>query len=454
MAETFSFGQVGEARSLGSAGSQVDMPTVLLVATDRWYPTARIGMALADAGCRVDAVCPSGHPLRLTRAVQRMFKYKGLRPLASLCEAIRASRPDLVVPADDLAVWHLHDLCNRERVQGSAGREICKLIERSLGTADSFPIVSARNAFIQVAKEEDICVPQTTVITNTSDLHDWIARVGFPTVLKANGTSGGDGVKVVNTVDSAERAFRKLQSPPPLARAVKRAIFDGDLTLVQPSLFRRRSVVNAQAFVTGHEATSTLFCWEGKVLAGLHFEVIKKVGCTGHATVVRRTDHSDMSSAAEKVAARLKLSGFHGLDFMIEDGTGKAHLIEINPRTTQVGHLALGEGCDLSAAAYASLTGKKVQAAKPVTLENTIALFPKEWMRNPRSTFLKSAYHDVPWEEAELFRNCVNTARRQRRWYSNYGTNRIVKPAQLNPKVDSELSEVLGHMSEVLSSEE
>ena len=68
MSEAFSFGQIGDALMLAGMGSLAPAPTVLLAATDRWYPTARLGMALADAGCIVDAVCPSSHPVRLTRA--------------------------------------------------------------------------------------------------------------------------------------------------------------------------------------------------------------------------------------------------------------------------------------------------------------------------------------------------------------------------------------------------
>ena len=453
MAETFSFGQVGEALTLAGIPSKADLPTVLLIATERWYPTARIGMALAESGCYVDAVCPSKHPLHLTGVVRQMFRYKGMRPLASVSDGIRKSRPDLVVPADDLATWHLHELHRRESSQGGSGREICRLIERSLGSLESFSVVNARNAFIQVASEEGIRVPRTRVIASISELHDWIARVGFPMVLKANGTSGGDGVKVVSTVAEAESAFRKLQSPPLLARALKRAVIDRDLTLVRPSLIRRRAVVTAQTFVAGHEATSTLFCWRGKVLASLHFEVLQKVGSTGHATVVRRIDHIEMSTAAEKIAARLQLSGFHGLDFMIEDDSTKAYLIEINPRTTQVGHLKLGEGRDLPSALYSAITGKSPKSATPLTANDTIALFPKEWMRDPQSIFLRTAHHDVPWQEAELFRNCVNAAKKQRLWYSGGYRSRVVteKPRQT---AVSQTEGTLARMSEALSSED
>lgn len=382
-------------------------------------------MALAEVGCIVDAVCPSGHPIRLTHAVRRMHRYNGLFAVPSFERAIRETNPDLVIPGDDLATWHLHDLYRQESRKGASANEICSLIERSLGSAANFDVIASRNAFMQVAKEEGVRVPQTGVIRNTTDLHEWITRVGFPTVLKANGTSGGDGVRVVHTVEEAERAFRKLQSPPLLARAVKRAVIDRDLTLLRPSLFRHRALVNAQTFVAGHEATSALFCWEGNVLASLHFEVIQKTGATGHATVVRRIDHEEMSTTAEKMAGRLKLSGFHGVDFVIESQTGSAYLIEINPRTTQVGHLALGEGRNLPATLWQVLTGSRRVADSSITTKDTIALFPQEWKRDPASFFLSTAYHDVPWQEPALVNSCAEKVRGL--------SNRSADPLTANP---------------------
>ena len=414
MTEPFSFERLGYALELSRLGTVIDAPNVLLVATDRWYPTARLAVALAKVGCALEVVCPPNHPFGLTQAVRRMYRYSGLSPLASLSDAIYEACPDLILPADDLATWHLHELHKRESKSGPGGQQMCKLIERSLGAAESFAIVSARNAFMQVAKEEGICAPDTAVIQSTSELHEWIARTGFPTVLKANGTSGGDGIRVVNTVEEAEQAFFKLQSPPLLARALKHAVIDRDLTLLRPSLLRRGPVVNAQAFVAGHEATSALFCWEGNVLASLHFEVLEKAGSTGHATVVRWIDQPEMSAAAEKIARRLKLSGFHGLDFMIETKTRVAYLIEINPRTTQVGHVALGPKRDLPAALYAAISGKPVQPAPGMTRNDTIALFPQEWKRDAASPYLSSAYHDVPWGEPELVHACVNQVRQTR----------------------------------------
>jgi carbamoylphosphate synthase large subunit len=391
--------------------------TVLVATTHRWYPTARLAMALAKAGCQVDAVCPPRHPLALTGAVRQMHTYYGLAPLASFQNAIASTQPDIIVPCDDLATQHLHRLHERGRSSGEKEKLVCALVEHSLGAPESYPLVSARTAFMKLAHEEGVRVPLTSVIGNTEELKQWISRIGFPTVLKANGSSGGDGIRLVHTLEEAEHAFRRLQAPPLLARAAKRALLDGDKTLIWPSLLRRRSVVNAQAFVVGREATSTILCWQGSVLATLHFEVLQKVKPTGHATVLRLIEHPEMSAAAEKIARRLNLSGCHGLDFMLEAHTGNAYLIEINPRITQVGHLALGPGHDLPAALYAALSGNPVQEAPKVTEKNTVALFPQEWIRDPESEFLRSGYHDVPWEEPALVSDSIRKSQTQRGWY-------------------------------------
>ena len=402
-------------------------PKVLLATTCSWFPTARLGMALANAGCVVEAVCPSGHPLSRTGAVHQTHAYSGLAPLGSFAAAIAAAEPDIIVPGDDLATWHLQSLYRQEHASAKKGT-IGALIERSLGPAESFPVVYSRSDFMALAHAEGIRAPQAEVIEDIEHLRTWVSRTGFPTVLKANGTSGGDGVRIVHSVKEAEAAFRKLQAPPLLARAAKRALVDQDKTLIWPSLLRRHSVVSAQAFIAGHEATSTICCWKGSVLASLHFEVVKKASSAGHATVVRLIENAEMAAAAEKITRKLGLSGFYGFDFMIEAGTGNAYIIEVNPRATQVGHLSLGPGRDLPAALYAAMCEKAAQPAPKVTEKDTIALFPQEWIRDPESEYLRSAYHDVPWNEAELMRDCVNSRRKQSAWYSRSARSSAAVP--------------------------
>ena len=388
-------------------------PSVLIATTSRWFPTARLAVALATAGCSVDAVCPSRHPMTNLRGMRQTYTFRGLAALTSFAEAIRATQPDLIVPGDDLATCHLHSLYQRELRRGQAGHSICALIERSLGSSESFPVVYARTAFMDLARQAGVRAPKTEVIANGSALKRWVTSVGFPTVLKANGTSGGDGVRVVHNLQEAQQAFRTLQAPPLLLRAIKRAVVDRDKTLLWPSLLRQRAAVNAQEFVPGREATSAVACWNGSVLASLHFEVVNKREAAGPSSVVRLIEHAEMSATVETMVRRLKLSGIHGFDFMLEAQTGDAYLIEINPRATQVGHLTLGAGRDLPAALYAALSGAELQTAPKITENDTIALFPQEWMRDPASPFLQSAYHDVPWDEPELLRAFAGKRKQQ-----------------------------------------
>ncbi len=401
-------------------------PTVLVATTCRWFPTARLAMALANAGFTVGAVCPSRHPLRNITSVRQIYAYRGLAPLMSFANAIAAMKPDLIVPADDYAAHHLHYLYYRERLRHGQGGSLCALIQRSLGIPESYPIVSARSGFMRVAKDMGVRVADTGVVTNIDDLRQWIAKVGLPTVLKADGTSGGDGVKIVHTLEEAEQGLRDLQAPPLLTRAAKRALVDQDERLVWPALVRRRPVVNGQVFVSGVEATSTIACWKGTALASLHFEVLKKADSMGHATVVRLIENNEMANVSEKIVRGLNLSGLLGFDYMLEAHTGQVYLIEINPRATQVGHLTLGPGRDLAAALLAAVTGETLRAATPVTQSDTIALFPQEWIRDPASDFLRSGYHDIPWEEPELVRACIAAGQKQRSWYSERHMNQVL----------------------------
>jgi Carbamoyl-phosphate synthase L chain, ATP binding domain len=393
----------------GHVPESASKPVVLVVTTDRWYPTVRLAMALTKAGFLVEALCPPGHPLSKISTISRMHKYNGLRPLASLTKAIERAKPKLIIPADDLATGQLHQFYFQQK-KLQREQQFCELVKRSLGAEDGYAVVSDRGAFMRVAEEEGIRVPKTAVVASNDELRMYVDSMGLPLVLKSNGSSGGDGVKVVHTLEEAERTLRKLKAPPLLARAIKHAALDRDLTLLVPSISRRQRVVNAQAFINGREATSTIACWNGVVLAALHFEVLQKMNSTGHATVLRLIQHQEMSSAAEKICKRLKLSGLYGLDFMLQTRTGSAFLIEINPRTTQVGHLTLGTGRDLPASLYAALAGTELHDGIKVTEKDIIVLFPHEWARDPQSEFLLRGYHDVPWEEPALVSDCVASA--------------------------------------------
>ena len=393
-------------------------PTVLLISTSPSFSPARLAMALTKRGFAVQAVCPGDHTLRKTPTVRAVHSYNCLAPFRCIGSAVAIAKPDLIIPCDDWAASLLHELYSRESGRSGSGGLVPNLIGRSLGAPQNFSLAYDRTALLALAAQEGLPVPRIEVVHSVGDLKKWAAAEGFPAVLKANATSGGDGVRIVKTLEEAERAFSSLQAPPMFAKAVKRVVFDKDMALLWPSLRRTPYVVNIQKFVPGRDATSAVACWNGKVLASLQFEVLNKQDAGGPSTVLRWIENQDMVSTAHKLACRLELSGLYGFDFILETATGRAYLIEMNPRATQVGHLAFGPGHDLAAALYAAVTGRDIRPTPRITDKDTIALFPQEWLKNPASDFLRLAYHDVPWEEPQFVLACLERRRKREAWYS------------------------------------
>ena len=380
---------------------------ILLATTCRWFAIARLAMGLRNAGFTVEAVCPSAHPVSKINDPPQTYPYHALFPLASFRAAMLAAQPNLVIPCDDLATEHLHAIDKHAHREQPEGNWIAALIERSLGDPSSYAVADARSSLIALAKAEGVRVPETAIVANADQLRAWLNIHGLPAVLKTNGSAGGIGVKIVRSMEEANQAFSTLNTPPLVARVLKRAIVNQDINLLVPCLMRRRPLINVQSFIRGHDATSAVACWHGKAIASLRFDVLHTWMPKGPASVLRLNENPEMSAAIEKIVGRLNLSGLYGFDFMIEEDTGNAFLIEMNPRATQTCHLPLGPGRDLPAALWSTLSEEPLGETKSVTDKNEIALFPLEWQRNPASHFLSTAYHDVPWDEPELLRACA-----------------------------------------------
>src|SRR5206468_675761 len=102
----------------------------------------------------------------------------------------------------------LHALHGQALRQGP--RWIAESIERSLGPAQNFGIVSNRYALLNLAEQEGIRIPQTIALKNEQDLLR-AEDMGFPLVVKADGTWGGCGVMVACNAAELRRAFNALR---------------------------------------------------------------------------------------------------------------------------------------------------------------------------------------------------------------------------------------------------
>lgn len=374
---------------------------VLLTDTNRWALSARLAISLSEAGCEVSAVCPMpGHALLKTRAARRVFRYNGFRPIESLITAIETTDPDLIIPCSDIGVEHLHELHTRVQYSKSEGSKVTALIERSLGSPTSYSTVSSRCDLLALARKEGVRVPHTSQINIQADLTSWGTQEPFPWVLKVDGTWGGGGVKIVHTTDELEESFTQLAQMFRLRRALKRLIVNRDSFWLRPWWNGSKHPVIVQSYIHGNPANCAAVCWQGRVLAEICVEVVRSDGPTGPSSIVRVVDNAEMRFASKRIASRLSLSGFFGLDFVIEKGSGAAYLIEMNPRTTPLCHLQLGKGRDMAGALSAQLAGRFLQEAAPVTRNEMIAHFPQAW--NDKTELLQSCFKDVPQGEPAL----------------------------------------------------
>lgn len=387
-------------RSVG--GTQ---PRILLAATLRWPLAARLAIAFRELSCRVEAWCPAGHPLEKTRAVERIYRCGTLAPLRSLAAAINAAAPGIIIPCDDDAAIHLHRLYARGGTDKSSVT-LRQVIERSLGTPASCLLATARGKLMRLAQAEGVRVPETLWLGSSADLDDWASRSGFPAVLKVDRSWGGLGVSIVHDIEQARDAYRMATHPSTL-RALSHLILRRDASYLLRQLSGTRPVVTLQKFIAGAPANCAVACWQGEVMAATSVIALQTQTPTGPATVVRVIENAEMSDAVKRLVRSLRLSGLCGLDFVVEAGTGAAYLIEMNPRATPISHLALGAGHDLPAALNARLRGEPAPMTASAIHGSVIAMFPGEWRRDPQSAFLPSAYHDVPWAEMELVRDCV-----------------------------------------------
>ncbi len=380
---------------------------VLLTDTNRWGLAARLAIELAETGFEVFALCPSpNHALTKTSAVRRTFHYSALRSVDSLREAIEAVNPDIVVPACDRSVEHLHELYAQALASNGEMNGTLELIERSLGSPDSYAIVSSRFRLIEVAREEGIRVPRCMRISGKEDLDAWSAQEPMPWVSKADGTWGGSGVRIVRTAEEAQIALTQLEQMARFTRAIKRFVVNRDAFHFRPWWNRSRRSIVAQSYVEGRPANCTVLAWKGRVLAMIGVEVVRSQGLTGPASIVRIVESEQMRFAAEKLTARLHLSGFFGLDFMIDASNGAAYLIEMNPRLAPPCHLRLDKGRDLVGALWAQMANQPAPAYPLLTQTSLVAYFPQG--AHKQDEIPAACYLDKPTGAPELTEELLN----------------------------------------------
>ncbi len=394
-----------------TARVRLKQPSVLLVAAKWWPLSARMAIALMRHGCGVTTVCPLGHPLNWVEGIDRVYRYAGIFSLPCLRRAIHAANPDVIVPCDDGVVGQLHALHRLDPA-------LRPLIERSLGSPESFSIVSSRFRLLALAKTLGVRVPETRQVHTAADLENWHAHTATRAVLKVDGESGGNGVRMCQSLNESLSAWRRLRERPSYAAACKRSIVDRNPLAIWQRYRAGTPEVTVQEFVRGRPANSMMLCRAGELLAVVSVLVVVAESSVGAATVIRIINDERMTLAARRLASRLCLSGFFGLDFMIDE-SGAPNLIEMNPRCTQLGHFELPERGSLAGVFSAALQGKPLPRPMHPIWHKTIALFPQALAGGGvAAPYIGASFLDVPTDEAQLVRELRLPPWPMRQWPS------------------------------------
>ena len=317
----------------------------------------------------MDVACTDFHPILCVKGISRRHRYAARSPLRSLTRAIERSAPELIVAADDIAIGHLQAL------RATGRPELAKLIEQSLGPSASYDSIASRARFIAAAQSAGVDAPDCAEIATADGLRGWLREFGAPAFLKLDGTCGGEGVTFVREADEAVVVFASLNRSASRARERAAGAFKASGRAALPR--DKPPVISIQKAVAGQPANCSAFAWRGEVLGVISVVTLQTLHPFGIATVVRPVENHAMREAAVAIARELNLSGFFGLDFILQEGGQQAWVLELNPRPTPISHFALGPGKDLVAALISTVEGR-ARTDRPIGFQPgaNIAIFP------------------------------------------------------------------------------
>jgi hypothetical protein len=368
-------------------------PTVLLVATaTRWLGTARMPRDLAIAGLTVALLAPEGSLAERSRYVQKIGRLPTnagkLQWVDAFTAMVKATGPQLVMPCDDTAFRLMQQLviAPPKTMQPELHRQLATLIVNSLGDPAHYRASVDRMLLCPAAEAAGVRVPPFTIISTVAEAKPFVAAHGWPVVLKRSHSSAGEGVAICKDSDTLTREFERLARGP----ALKLDDADGRGLLVQ-------------AYIPGRTQYFAGTAWRGSLLCG--YGVDKLAGeSQGAASVVRYFHSEHLQNSASTLVAAFGATGIFAPEYIVDERTGDAYLVEINRRVTpgthRGGFIDVASGVALSAAMQGKRSTTRVRLDEGE--EHVFVSFPHEWLRDPESRYLREYPVDVPWDEPEL----------------------------------------------------
>lgn len=363
-----------------------------------WLGVARLPQALQRAGFEVAAWCPDESFIAKSGGLSRHYPWvTEANWHRELLRIVGEWKPGLVIPADETIAEFLRKLARGRGGFNRDDRRLRSVLRESLGDPRRSQALDGKIQLQALARSLGLRTPDDQTCRSVDAAVGIAASLGWPAVLKDEFAAGGRGVAICQDEDGLRAAWRQLdglRTKPSLKARLRSWVKDP-----RGGGAPRRSV---QRFIQGRPAFHALVAWKGRRLGGISSVVeVANPPVTGPSCVVMVKDIPEVNTACEKLVSATGMSGFAGFDFMIEDGTGHAYLLECNPRPTPVSHLGAPIGADLCKLLYAAMQGSP-QAELDKRPEQMLVLFPQELLRDPQSTYLARGWVDFPAENLPL----------------------------------------------------
>lgn len=369
-------------------------PLLMVSTASQWLGPARMARALAKADFDVALLAPADSLAAKSKYIAKRRVLAGnaipMEWLQSLTAAIDDLGPRLLVPCDEMAIRLLFALVlEPPRDLPSAVRlRLEALIRTSLGDPAHYQTSIDKILLPPAAAALGVRIPPYALADGIDEAVACADVIGYPAVLKRRFGFAGEGVAIVTDADDLLRHGQSLLGPDQL-----------DLGQGHP----RQLLV--QSFIRGAYHSQALVAWRGTPLARFAWERhVATLPCKGQTSVLRFVDSPESYSHAETLCNAFGISGFFNVQFVL-DGGGLPYLLEINRRI--VTHMHMGErvGADLAVAMARQLRG--LPPATPVSPPQpgpSVAIFPREWLRDPRSPWLRQCAVDMPWDDVAVLK--------------------------------------------------
>jgi len=351
---------------------------------------------LARAGFEVVLLAPQGSLAAKSRYVSRTgYLASAATPMEWLLRLIRMIEehaPEALVPCDEMAVRLLITVALEPPLGFDPGltARLVGLVEASLGDPRYYVASIDKTMLPAAAEAMGVRVPDYAIATSADDARRRARALGFPIVIKRRFGFAGQGVAVVASDEDLAAAAQQLLRPDQLDLGERRP----------PELL-------VQAFVAGPYHSQSLVAQRGAVLASFaHERYVPTAVIKGQTAVLRFIDSPETLAFSETLCRGLGMSGFFSIQFVLDAKSANAYLLEINRRL--VTHMHLGErvGRDLATAFFdrSERSGRGAAATTKHDAEESgvIAVFPREWLRDPDSPYLVDFPVDVPWDDPPL----------------------------------------------------